>query len=72
MIRVDGKWRLQCAHEGCEETVPQGDSERLGRWHKLRASAELGWFFQKDGKAWCPAHVPEWVEGWRAKNKKED
>lgn len=57
--------QLKCSQEGCEETVPQGNAERVGMWHKMRASAELGWFFEKSGKAWCPNHNPDWVEGWR-------
>lgn len=23
------------------------------------------WFFMKDGTAFCPDHIPEWVEEWR-------
>jgi hypothetical protein len=51
-----GDARVTCA--GCEESVPDN------RWSKIRASA-AGWFFQKDGTAYCPLHVPAWVAGWR-------
>jgi hypothetical protein len=50
--------RTVCAAEGCPLSFP------THRWGKTRAHDE-GWFEQKDGTAWCPDHVPEWVEGWR-------
>lgn len=25
------------------------------------AAKKQGWFFQKDGKIYCPTHVPDWV-----------
>lgn len=34
------------------------------KWDTIRAD-EQGWFHQKDGKAYCPKHVPEWVSKWR-------
>lgn len=34
-------------------------------WNKIRAH-DLGWFEQKNGTAYCPRHVPEWVTEWRA------
>jgi hypothetical protein len=37
-------------------------------WAKIRAHSD-GWFFSKDGTAWCPDHNPEWVAEWRAKQK---
>lgn len=45
-----------CAEEGCTEEIANH------KWAKIRA---VGWFQQKDGKAWCPKHTPEWVEAWR-------
>lgn len=30
-------------------------------------SLAKGWFEMRDGKAWCPKHIPTWVSGWRAK-----
>jgi hypothetical protein len=35
------------------------------KWGTMKASAD-GWFMQKDGRSWCPVHLPEWVEKWRA------
>lgn len=32
-------------------------------WGHIKAA---GWFFQKDGQQFCPDHVPDWVESWRA------
>lgn len=36
------------------------------RWGAIRAFNE-GWFVEKNGTAWCPDHVPEWVADWRAR-----
>lgn len=38
------------------------------KWGMIRAYNE-GWFFSKDRKAFCPAHVPSWVAGWRMRQK---
>jgi hypothetical protein len=35
-------------------------------WSKMRANKE-GWFFKRDGTAYCPEHLPEWLHEWRAK-----
>lgn len=40
------------------------------QWGKHRAQKN-GWFQQKDGKNFCPKHVPEWVETWRTKKAVE-
>jgi hypothetical protein len=40
----------------CDRTVANH------RWGKIKAT---GWFFAKDGTAYCPEHVPEWVQKWR-------
>jgi hypothetical protein len=48
--------------EGCDATVP------AHRWGMVRAGSD-GWFFQKDGRAYCPKHVPDWVTAWREKNR---
>ncbi len=51
-----------CAEENCEKTVKQS------YWNNID-SQNKGWFFQKNGLAWCPDHTPEWVEAWRKKRK---
>lgn len=40
------------------------------RWAKIRAHSK-GWFEQKDGTAYCPAHVPAWVQEWRARHVRQ-
>lgn len=35
-----------------------------------RWSRNPGWFLMKNGKAYCPQHIPEWVESWRANKEK--
>lgn len=44
--------------EGCDLTT------ETDHWTAVKRQAE-GWFFRKDGRIYCPNHVPEWVEGWR-------
>jgi hypothetical protein len=51
---------VRCAHPEC------GASHPSSRWAEIRAHDE-GWFTKKDGTAYCPKHVPEWVTKWRAK-----
>ena len=48
---------VSCSQADCDATV------KNHRWGKIKAE---GWFFQRDGQAWCPTHVPEWVAEWRA------
>jgi len=52
----------RCSEAGCMVTHP------ASHWDNIKAQ-ELGWFFQKDGRRWCPKHVPTWVAEWRAKGK---
>lgn len=47
----------------CEQCRTEAPTDK---WGKIRAHNK-GWFFTKDGKAYCPKHNPEWVEAWRAK-----
>lgn len=51
----DGMWH-------CAEC---GKTHKKDRWNNSKAQG-LGWFMQKDGTAWCPDHIPEWVAEWRA------
>lgn len=54
----------------CGAVVPhRNKSGRVSKWDEIRA-AEKGWFFQHDGKAFCPTHVPDWVPQWRADVKR--
>lgn len=54
-----------CAEPGCVNTHKQD------RCNTTKAQYE-GWFFQKDGTAWCPEHTPEWVAEWRENRRKKD
>jgi len=49
---------VRCDHPGCEAKI------KNHAWGKIRAE---GWFFQRNGKAYCPDHLPEWVDKWRGK-----
>lgn len=48
---------IPCSEPECAETV------KNHYWGRTKS----GWFFQKTGEAWCPAHFPDWVESWRAR-----
>lgn len=50
----------ECCVPGCSNT------HKADRWNTSKAQA-LGWFFQKNGQAWCPEHTPDWVAEWRAR-----
>ena len=52
---------IVCNQEGCKASI-QDD-----RWSKTRAS---DWFFMRDGRAYCPAHIPSWVQNYRARKAK--
>lgn len=51
-----------CAHEGCEESIPNH------KWARIKSG---GWFEQLNGDVWCPNHIPEWVDEWRKKKAKQ-
>lgn len=57
MISIDYK-KVYCDGFRCHDYVDNY------AWGHIKAD---GWFFQKDGYAYCPKHIPEWVEAWRAK-----
>lgn len=40
------------------------------RWGRIKAHSE-GWYEGKDGHAYCPQHVPDWVKTWRRKKEKK-
>lgn len=52
---------LRCSHPDCPRSV------KNHRWGITKAS---DWFFGKDGKQYCPDHIPDWVEAWRKRKKK--
>lgn len=47
---------VHCSHEGCPANHPDH------YWGHVRASE---WFHARNGKAWCPEHLPGWVKPWR-------
>jgi hypothetical protein len=50
--------RIQCAFPMCEETYPDH------YWGAVKAN-DAGWFRQKDGRSWCPKHIPKYIASWR-------
>lgn len=51
-----------CSIDDCPERVADH------YWGHVKAE---GWFFSKDGAAYCPQHVPEWVAGWRERKQRK-
>lgn len=51
-----------CSHAGCTATIP-GHA-----WGRIKSD----WFFQKDGRQFCPEHTPDWVAMWRARKRHDD
>ncbi|AUG29577.1 hypothetical protein HMPREF1529_02351 [Microbacterium sp. oral taxon 186 str. F0373] len=56
---TDEPWRRvhQCSADACVATIADE------RW----AMTKSDWFFQRNGAAFCPDHLPEWVPEWRAR-----
>lgn len=54
-----GEW-FQCDHEDCESII------KNHYWGYVKSDR---WFFGKDGKGYCPIHIPDWVAEWRKKKK---
>lgn len=54
--------KAHCSERECDATHEDH------RWGRTKAHSE-GWFYQKDGTIWCPTHVPDWVNAWRARQK---
>jgi hypothetical protein len=59
---------VHCARRedlGCEASFPGSRSDRM-------RAGKAGWFLSREsGKAYCPAHVPEWADAWRARKAAE-
>jgi hypothetical protein len=47
---------VKCKDKECDQKIKDH------MWGRIKAT---GWFFQKDGSAYCPDHIPEWVPAWR-------
>jgi hypothetical protein len=52
-----------CDHPGCTNQFKL-------TYLDIASPGSEGWFQKKDGDAWCPDHIPEWVAKWRAKHNK--
>lgn len=61
MISADGQF-VHCDVEGCEAKI------KNHKWGRIHAGS-AGWFFGATypRNVWCPDHLPEWVESWRAR-----
>jgi hypothetical protein len=60
-VIVDGD--IVCDEPRCKASI------RNHRWGKTKAG---DWFFARgNDDAYCPKHVPAWVQAWREKKKKE-
>ena len=58
-------YKAACSKPNCEsDYFPD-------KWGKIEA-VNLGWFLQRNGDAWCPKHIPDWVAEWRARKKAKE
>lgn len=55
---------IHCSQKGCK------NKHKNNKWASIRATSEKGWMHQKNGDSWCPEHLPDWVESWRAEGKR--
>ena len=53
---------INCCIEGCTAFIQNH------KWGKIHSS---DWFFMKDGKSYCPDHIPDWYESWKARKEQE-
>lgn len=53
-----------CAEPGCNASFPSTYAYAEIKAHKD------GWFSQWNGDRWCPEHLPDWLEEWRANKAK--
>lgn len=58
----DPAHQIHCAQPDCEAWI------RNHAWDKIKK----GWFFLKNGEAFCPDHIPSWVAAWRAKKARKE
>lgn len=55
---------IYCVRFGCDQKV------KNHRWGVTKAE---GWFFSRySGFAYCPEHLPDWVEDWRKRKAREN
>lgn len=64
-LKPDGPEHGTCVECGAK-VQHNNQSGRASQWDFKRASS-AGWFFKRDGTSYCPEHLPEWVDGWRAR-----
>lgn len=57
-----------CAEQNCAASIEPGKSGYVSKWATMAAQT-AGWFFQRDGTAYCAEHVPAWVADWRASHR---
>jgi len=53
---------IRCIEPGCHAEIQDN------YWSKVKS----GWFQTRDGRSWCPVHIPEWVEEWRKNKETKD
>lgn len=61
-VTRDGQ-HLRCDAPECATALVKNH-----RWAKTRAA---DWFTTRDGKHYCPDHLPAWVPAWRASKKEK-
>lgn len=62
MLSPDGRY-IECNGPDCMNRL------KNHRWAKTKA---IDWFFMASAdQAFCPDHIPDWVEAWRKSKEKK-
>lgn len=67
LVSMASEHPVRCAKatDGCTAQFP-------GSKHDAVRAHEAGWFFsRREGLAYCPEHVPDWVPAWRARQARK-
>lgn len=56
---------IECTDPSCAAQHPSGKRGNI-------LAQQEGWYHGKDGKAYCPMHVPKWVQKWRQKKENSE
>ncbi len=60
-MEIEEEQYILCSQEGCNKKI------KNHRWVRVQAE---GWHFPRTiDTARCPAHVPEWLDEWKKKQR---
>lgn len=54
---------MKCSHPGCTKSI------KNHRWGRTKAE---GWLLMKNGRAFCPTHIPAWYTKWKIRKDNDN